>query len=97
MHMALARASCRCARTTKTFAATVPFGAEDGFTVDGRPKTSDDFFVEVRRSVATGKALQTTVSLLVDRLPGDDGSGAVLYVDSIDFEVVPVKVAVLGK
>ena len=69
-------------------------GTDDGFTVDGRPKTSDEFFVEVRRSVATGKALQTTVSLLVDRLPGDDGSGAVLYIDSIDFEVVPAKVKV---
>jgi hypothetical protein len=51
----------------------------------------DDFFVEFRRQVPLGKPLQTTFVLLVDRLPGDDGSGAMIAIDSIDFEVMPKK------
>jgi hypothetical protein len=51
---------------------------------------SEDYVVEIRSRVPAGQPLQTTVLLLVDRLPGDDGSGALLTVDAIDFEVFPV-------
>ena len=60
-----------------------------GFTVDGRPEKSDNFFVEIKSRVPAGKPLQTTCQLLVDRLPGEDGSGSVLQIDTIDFEVFP--------
>jgi len=61
--------------------------AEQGFTVSGRPEKANDYFVEVKTKVAAGKPLQTTILLLVDRLKEDDGSGAVLFVDSVDFRV----------
>lgn len=51
----------------------------------------DDFLVELKRQVPLGKPLQTTFVLLVDRLTGDDGSGAMIAIDSIDFEVMPKK------
>ena len=64
--------------------------SELGFT-DDRPAKFDDFFVEIKSPVPIGKPLQTTLVLLVDRLTGDDGSGAMIVIDSIDFEVLPEK------
>jgi hypothetical protein len=61
--------------------------ADEGFTADERPVRSDDFFVEVKSTVPAGKPLQTTCLLLVDRLTGDDGSGALLTIGTIDFEI----------
>lgn len=57
-----------------------------GFTVNSRPKESDDFFVRVPAKLAKGQPLQATVLLLVDRLP-ESGSGALITVDSIDITV----------
>ena len=51
----------------------------------------DDFMIELKRQVPLGKPLQTTFVLLVDRLTDDDGSGAMIAIDSIDFEVMPKK------
>ena len=51
----------------------------------------DDFLVELKRQVPLGKPLQTTFVLVVDRLTGDDGSGAMIAIDSIDFETMPKK------
>ena len=65
--------------------------ADQGFK--GKPKRDkfDDFQIKFERHVAKGVPLQTTLSLLVDRLPAEDGnSGAALYVDTIDVEVLPV-------
>lgn len=64
---------------------------DSGLTVSARPKESNDFFIEFQRKVPAGVPLQTTVGVLVDRLPGDDGSGATLHVDSIDFQVTAAK------
>lgn len=63
---------------------------EQGFTDDPRPDKSDDFLVEIKSHVPAGQPLQTTILLLVDRLPGEDGSGALLVIDSIDFVVSAV-------
>lgn len=57
------------------------------------PGRSDDFMVCISRRVpkGTGK-LQTTLVLLVDRLDDEgDVSGALLAIDSIDFEIRPIK------
>ena len=51
----------------------------------------DDFLIELKRQVPFGKPLQATFVLLVDRLTGDDGSGAMIAIDAIDFEVMPEK------
>ena len=64
---------------------------DSGLTVSGRPTESKDFLVEFHRKVGAGIPLQTTVGVLVDRLPGDDGSSAMMQVDSVDFHVTAVK------
>ena len=64
---------------------------DGGLTVGGRPAKSDEFIVQVKRTLGPGKPMQTTIGILVDRLPGDDGSGATLHIDTIDFEVFPAK------
>lgn len=57
-----------------------------GFTVDARPKESNDFQARVTAKFAKGQPLQATVILLVDRLPAAD-SEALITVDSVDIEV----------
>ncbi|MBC7964618.1 MAG: hypothetical protein H7Z17_01735 [Fuerstia sp.] len=57
-----------------------------GFTVNSRPKESEDYFIRVPVKLAKGQPLQATVLLLVDRLP-ESGSGALVTVDSIDITV----------
>lgn len=53
----------------------------------GKPQGSDTFFHRIETTVAPGKPLQITLILLVERLPGEDGSGALLMMDSIDCEI----------
>lgn len=60
-----------------------------GLTVDGRPKKSDNFFVEIKTHVSPGEQLQTSLVLLVDRPPTAE-SGAAIHVDSVDFGIYPV-------
>lgn len=45
----------------------------------------------MKTTVAAMKLLQTTIGVLVDRLPGDDGSAATVYIDAVDFEVFEAK------
>ena len=57
-----------------------------------RPKERfDDFYVRIHRTVPAGTKLQSTIHLLVDRLDGNDDSGAMLVIDSIDFGVTSAK------
>jgi hypothetical protein len=60
---------------------------EQGFELESQPDQSSDFLTTFDTSVAAGQPLQVTILLLVDRLPGEDDSGALLTVDSIDFEI----------
>ena len=47
---------------------------------------ADDFLVTISTAIPKGQSLQTTVILLVDRIQGDDESGALLVLDTIDAE-----------
>ncbi|MSR57517.1 MAG: hypothetical protein EXS05_07580 [Planctomycetaceae bacterium] len=65
---------------------------EQGIKVDRAPQEiGNDFIQTLDLRVPVGKPLQVTCSLLVDRLPGDDNSGALLVIDSIDFVVTPAE------
>lgn len=57
-----------------------------GFSVDSRPRESDEYFIRIPAKLAKGQPLQATVLLLVDRLP-ESGSGAMITVDTIDISV----------
>jgi hypothetical protein len=57
---------------------------ESGFDCNKPDGESDDFYVRISSLVPKGQPLQTTVILLVDRVKGDDDSGALVVVDSID-------------
>lgn len=60
---------------------------EEGFEVDD-DGDDDDYFVAIATRVPKGRTLQTTIILLVDRVPdGDQIPEAFLTVDSIDMEV----------
>ncbi len=57
-----------------------------GFSTGGGPKGSEDYMVRVPAKLQKGQPLQSTVLLLVDRLP-NAGSSAIITVDSIDVSV----------
>jgi hypothetical protein len=59
---------------------------DQGFEMEEPPSTSADYQHTFKTKVTPGKPLQITVILLVDRLPGDT-DGALVTVDSIDFEI----------
>ena len=59
---------------------------EQGFELEEPPSTSSDYQATIKTKVTPGKPLQITVILLVDRLPGD-ADGALVTVDTIDFEI----------
>jgi hypothetical protein len=60
---------------------------DQGFALDEPPSTSDDYQATFNTDAMPGKPLQITIILLVDRLPGDESGGALLTVDTIDFEI----------
>ncbi|MEQ1905799.1 MAG: hypothetical protein ABL888_16545 [Pirellulaceae bacterium] len=62
---------------------------EQGFTVDSRPSKSDDFMVEIKSHIPVGQPIQTTLLILVDRVPGEKDAGALIHIDSVDFNVLP--------
>lgn len=63
---------------------------DQGMKVGRAPQQlGDDFLHVLCIRVPVGKPLQVTCNLLVDRLTGDDNSGALLTIDSIDFEATP--------
>lgn len=65
--------------------------AEDmGFAGSTSPHGDHDYYYRIESRVAAGKPLQITLILLAERLPGDDGSGALLTVDSLDCEIHPI-------
>lgn len=51
-----------------------------------RTEESNDFFVEIINEIEANQPVQTTVILLVDQA-ADEDSGALIVVDSIDFEI----------
>jgi len=62
---------------------------EAGFEDDPQNVRSSDFYVRISRLVPKGRALQTTVILLIDRVEGPEIPQAYLAVDSIDSVVLP--------
>jgi hypothetical protein len=64
---------------------------EQGFAAKPKKDKSDDFQITIERHVAKGATLQTTLNLLVERATGDDSPAAVIFIDSIDVSVLPVK------
>jgi len=70
-----------------SFEAAKTLAGGQHFQVKSPVDGSQNFQVSFDRNVAVGKPLQTTLVMLVDRLPSTDekGDGALLVVDSIDF------------
>ena len=60
---------------------------EQGFEIGDPPSKSDDYIATFKTKAKPNTPIQVTVILLVDRLPGDSAQGALLTVDSIDFEI----------
>jgi hypothetical protein len=62
---------------------------EAGF--DNKPENEDSssFLVTISRVVPKGRALQTTIILLIDRVEGPADPGAYVAIDAIDSEVLP--------
>lgn len=60
---------------------------KQGFNLQSPADTSEEFFFSITSQVAKGAPLQTTLVLIADRLPGDDGSSGLLVIDTIDCAV----------
>lgn len=88
---AVKEAEGKAAKTeTATHKLAAKAAKDQGFSGKKAPTGSHDFYHRVEARVPAGKPLQVTLVLLTERLPGDDGSGALMIIDSLDFEIHPI-------